>query len=149
NVSDLAGLSYHPNVRKPWQLPCGYTLFEFYHPAFERILDNDVKVNRAARASQTARVETAAAIAEEKRILFPLFQGKSKDFQGVQLFFPGDTAFTLFLGQEEMDWPTIKLFKGWELDLAPLFRMALAEPDESEQRALETIIGEWARSGVQ
>jgi hypothetical protein len=148
NINDLQGLPCHPNVRKCWQLPREYMLFEFYHPVYDRIFSSDFQIKHAALKEESVRLESAWAVAELRRMLQPLFGGKPKSFQGTQLLFPGKTAFTLFLGEGKVLWPEVKLAEGWETDRQSKFHMRLVIATEDTTRELEKIVRLWGESGM-
>jgi hypothetical protein len=149
NISDVESLVHSVNVKKCWRLPRGYTLFEFYHPVFERLYDSDPQVSNAARLEAFVQEQSKMAHEERRRLLAPLYKGKPWTFQPVQLFFPGVTAMTEFLGEGKVDWPEVRLpVEGWETNREAKLRVRLVIMTEDTTRELRKIIDLWGKSGI-
>jgi len=143
NVKDIEALSRHPNVRKCWRLPRAYVIFEFYHPVFERVYDSDISVKHAALAEDAIRIQSAAAMAEQRKILDPIYKGKRQSF-----LIPGRTAFTIFWSKGTIQWLEVKLYAGWETAKESVFAMKLVIVTDDTVRELRKVIQQWTESGI-
>jgi hypothetical protein len=105
NLRDAEALPEHPNVRKCWQLPSKHTLFEFYDPVFEIVFNLDPRIRRTGEGDSKIVSALKRAFEEERKLLAPLYKGRTIAFNGVQLAVPAKTALYLFLARTAVVWP--------------------------------------------
>jgi hypothetical protein len=148
NVNNIETLPLHPNVRKCWRLPREYVLFEFYHPVFERIYDQDPAVANAARSDEIVRSQTAEAIAEERNLLAPLYRDIGNPSNALTLLVPSKAATYFFVGRGKgrISWPRTGYSPGWESSTRIRVdgRLFMALPEAVE--GLRTVLREWSDS---
>ena len=146
NFADIGALAKHPNVPKCWHLPRGYTLFEFYHPVFDRIYTNDQEAANAARLDDSVRLQTSAAVTEERKLLEPLYRGIGNPSNALTLLVPTKTVTYYFVGRGKgsIAWPQIGYSKDWEIarSIRVVGRVYSTVPETVE--ALIMVINEWA-----
>lgn len=148
NIANIAELRKQPCVRKWWKLPLDYAIFEFYHPIFERIYDDDLDMSNAARMEEQVRLETAAALSEERRLLAPLYQEIKNPSDALTLLVPSKTAIYHFLGKGkgQIPWPNLACSNGWELSSRIHIRGRLVAAIPETLKSLQTVISDWANS---
>jgi hypothetical protein len=142
---DFDALARHPMVIKCWRLPRGYTLFEYYHPVFERTWDCDVEAANAARRVEPYKSQTLAAEMEVRNMLAPLYRNYSGQQDYHMYVKCPRTVRYWFCGREKhtMKWPRIGCSTGWQD--SPSIRIAgrlfVAMPETVE--GIETVVSEW------
>jgi len=147
-IANRTILNRHPNVKKCWFLPQQYTLFEFYHPVFERIYDSDLTVANAARLDPAVRAETIAAVTEEQVLLAPLYQNVERPSDALTLLVPSQTVMYYFLGlgKGQIQWPRLERSVGWETAQSIRVEGRLSSVASNNIEELGVVLREWSES---
>ena len=148
NIENLANLPEQSSVKTCWRLPFNYTMFEFYHPVFERIYDDRPSISNAARAEDWVRRQTAAAIAEERRLLAPLYRDFHNPSDALILLVPSRVAIYHFVGKGkgQIAWPELNCAQGWEVSKRIRIKGQMIVAIEETVYGLQTVIRDWAVS---
>ncbi len=148
NIANATELHNHPCVRRLWKLPLGYIMFEFYHPVFEKIYNDDLEKSNAARMEESVRHDTATAITEERKLLGPLYQQFQNPSDALTLLVPSTTAVyhVLGKGKGQLPWPDLVCSKGWELSNRLQVRGTMVSAIPETVSSLEMIIKSWTKS---
>jgi hypothetical protein len=150
NVSDPSALGGHPNVKKTWDLGCGFVLFEFYHPVFNHIHESDLDLANAARNDPAVRTATAAAVAEERQLLAPLYQQLRRPSDALILLIPSKTTMYYFLGlgKGRIQWPEFARSTDWEVARSIRVAGRLFSVIDETIDGLNRIFKEWSKRMV-
>jgi hypothetical protein len=146
NIGELDSLQKHPNIKGVWRLPFNYVMFEFYHPVFERIYDDNMTASNAARVEEQVKVQTLAAMSEEGRILAPLYAEIRQPSDALTLLVPSNGAMYHFVGKGkgQIAWPELNCRKGWELARKTRVQMFLISAVPEALNNLDKLIADWA-----
>jgi hypothetical protein len=146
SLADVPRVQEHPNVRGYWSLPQGYSLFEFYHPVYERIWDNDPAVSNPAWQEPSVKSQAAEAVAQEASLLAPLYRVVGNTSNAMTLMVPSKTSMYDFLGlgKGRIQWPQIGKSVDWEIARAIRVAGRLSETAPENVKELEIVIGEWS-----
>src|SRR6516165_9384493 len=88
NIDKDIDLSRHPNVRKNWAIPGGYTLIEVYDPVYEKIDDPACPLSDPTKWTDEIRQYMSALVEKKRAILAPLYKGQPRHWQGNTLGLP-------------------------------------------------------------
>ena len=148
NIGERESLQKHPNIKGVWRLPFNYVMFEFYHPIFERIYEDNLEASNAARTEEQVKVQTSAAMSEEGRILAPLYAEISQPSDALTLLVPSKGAMYHFVGKGkgQIAWPELNCTKGWELARTTRVEMSLISSVPETLNNLDKLITDWAAS---
>lgn len=143
HLADPEGMPGHSNVRKYWELPRKYVLFEFYHPVFEVIYSEDPRIQRKGWEDESVKAETVAAIGQQRKLLAPLFRGRSRIWHGIQLALPLSRVSYDFLDNKSVSWPRLGFTRDWETAVAVQITGQLATSSTEAKAGFEKVFQEW------
>jgi hypothetical protein len=144
DFADIEALPSHPYVVKCWRLPRGHTLYELYHPVFDRIYDSDHEVGNAARMDPVARAQDQQVFAEERKLLAPLYREVAEPRRRPFCMRSRTTEYLFFgRGKNSIKWPQIGTSAGWgeAQTIRVAGRLLMATPETIE--GLRTVFKEW------
>jgi len=144
DFADIEALPRHPYVVKCWRLPRAYTLYEFYHPVFDRTYDSDHEVCNAAHMDPVARAQEQEVFAEERKLLAPLYREVANPRRGPFSMRSRTTDYLFFgRGKNSIKWPQIGTSAGWgEARTIRISGRLLATAPEAIE-GLRTVFKEW------
>lgn len=116
SFANVEALNQHPNVRRYWRIPARYVLFEFYHPVYERIYDNNPAVSNAAWQNPETRSQAAEAVSQERALLAPLYREVGSASNAGLLLVASRTVMYHFMGRGkgQIQWPFLGRSADWE-----------------------------------
>jgi hypothetical protein len=147
-IAPSVRVEHNPAVRELWRLPRGIVLFESYHPVNERVYNADKSVVLGAYQDPGVRVQLKSAVEGERQFLEPLFLEKPQNFDGIQMFIPGKTAFAIHMGESALTFPALKLRTGWEEARKFVLKLHLSAR-EGAGPELQALLSEWCESVIQ
>lgn len=116
SFANIDALQQHPNVMKYWRVPKRYALFEFYHPVYDHIYDNNPAISNTAWQAPSIKLQAAEAVEQEKALLAPLYREVGNPSNAGLLLVPSRTAMYYFLGTAKgrIEWPFLGRSPDWE-----------------------------------
>jgi len=116
SFANIDALQQHPNVKKYWRAPKHYVLFEFYHPVYDYIYDNDPAISNVAWQDPSIKLQAAQAVEQERALLAPLYRHVGNPSNAGLLLVPSRTAMYYFLGDAKgrIQWPFLGRSADWE-----------------------------------
>ena len=148
SLADIEALQQHPNIKKCWRVPERYTLFEFYHPVYEHIYDNNPRVSNNAWQNPSIKFQAAEAVKQERALLAPLYRQVGSPSNAGLLLVPSRTAMYHFLGntRDRIHWPFLGRSADWETSLVIRIAGQLGAVDPEKIEALRLVLRSWEDS---
>jgi hypothetical protein len=148
NLADPDGLSKHELVRKVWKIPRSYVLIELFDSVFESIYTWDMAKQRAAFLEEGIRTRSATIVAEELKLLAPLYGQEKRRSPFLRLAVPCQSALYRFLGSRPIQWPGLGHSANWETTRSIEICGELNSASQEAAARLRVVFQEWVDAMV-